>query len=586
MPSTGDFESTVPRIPGGLIHTYLGYDPKNFPSPTAPPPDLASAAFEHMLAFGSMRHLSEEELTRAIHLDPSMFPRLGPSLDQLMAMLEERKRKILSTYETDKVQQTALKAFDDAAASASPPANMRDAFARMVREEQLADLERLWFRQKDDTSEFFRQLVSLMERLGDKYQIDELLSKYQFTGATPMTVPEAIAVKEELEIIDKLLEQLKEASKTAQLAIIDMEELSQFADESAMEDLNKLQEQVDDYLREQARAQGLEFTREGYQLTPQAFRVFQRKLLQEIFSELSAARSGRHTGPVVGEGAVEIERTKDYEFGDSVAHMDTVQTVINGVARESGKARSSRSDEDARRSRLHLSMDDITIHHTRNNPKCATMVLMDMSGSMRYDGQYINVKRMALALDGLIRSEYPGDFLGFVEMSTFARRRQVSELPALLPKPVSVHTPVVRLKADMSNPDISELRLPQHFTNIQHALSVSRQVLSVQDTPNRQVILITDGLPTAHFEGPELFLLYPPDPRTEEATMREAMLCKREGITINIFLLPNWNQTSEDVQFAQRMAEATSGRVFFTGGRDLDRYVVWDYVKQRRKVIG
>jgi uncharacterized protein with von Willebrand factor type A (vWA) domain len=108
----------------------------------------------------------------------------------------------------------------------------------------------------------------------------------------------------------------------------------------------------------------------------------------------------------------------------------------------------------------------------------------------------------------------------------------------------------------------------------------------VQYTANRQIILLTDGLPTAHFEGPELFLLYPPDPRTEEATMREAMLCTRAGITINIFLLPSWWQSSEDVSFAHRIAEQTGGRVFFTAGNDVDRYVLWDYVTRRRKIIG
>ena len=82
-----------------------------------------------------------------------------------------------------------------------------------------------------------------------------------------------------------------------------------------------------------------------------------------------------------------------------------------------------------------------------------------------------------------------------------------------------------------------------------------------------------------------LYLLYPPDPRTEEATLREAHLCAREGITINIFLLSTWNQTSEDVQFAYRMAESTRGRVFFTAGRELDRYVVWDYVSRRKSII-
>ena len=99
------------------------------------------------------------------------------------------------------------------------------------------------------------------------------------------------------------------------------------------------------------------------------------------------------------------------------------------------------------------------------------------------------------------------------------------------------------------------------------------------------MILITDGLPTAHFEGQHLYLLYPPDPRTEEATMREGAVCKREGITINLFLLPSWSQSSEDIQFSHRLAEQTGGRVFFTAGRDLDRFVVWDYVNRRRSII-
>ncbi|MFM7151378.1 MAG: hypothetical protein ACKO23_16200, partial [Gemmataceae bacterium] len=141
------------------------------------------------------------------------------------------------------------------------------------------------------------------------------------------------------------------------------------------------------------------------------------------------------------------------------------------------------------------------------------------------------------------------------------------------------------LRADMSNPDVQEMQIPPHFTNIQHGLSLARKFLSTQDTPNRQVILITDGLPTAHFEGEMLFLLYPPDPRTENATLREAHFCAREGITINIFLLQSWNQTSEDVQFAYKMAESTKGRVFFTAGKDLDRFVVWDYLARRKSII-
>src|SRR6202007_1374429 len=98
-----------------------------------------------------------------------------------------------------------------------------------------------------------------------------------------------------------------------------------------------------------------------------------------------------------------------------------------------------------------LKTEDIVIHKTRNNPKAASAVLLDMSGSMRYDAQYVNVKRMGLALDGLIRSEYPGDFLQFIELYTFAKARRLSEIATLMPRPVTLFDPVVQLKADMSN---------------------------------------------------------------------------------------------------------------------------------------
>ena len=558
---------------GGVIHTYQKYDPKNFPSPTQPPPDLVSPAFEHMLTFGSMRRLSDEELARAVRLDPSQIAGLGPSLEALMEMLKERKRKILETYETSAALKQARHDYRSLGGNINPPKRLRHQFERAFEEEQIRELERVWYQAGDDSSQFARQLVQLVDKLGDKYQVDELAAKYEFTGRTKMTVPEALQVKEELETIDRLLQQLEEAAKTAQIGIIDMEALSEYAEPGDMDQLESLRQQVEDYMREMAERQGLERGERGYQLTPKSYRIFQSKLLEKIFSNLQAARSGRHQGPVVGEGAVELQQTKAYEFGDSVANMDIPTSLVNTMIR-SGPGLPMR-----------IKPEDIEIHRTRNTPKCATVVLMDMSGSMRYDGQYINVKRMGLALDGLIRTEYPGDYLQFIEMYTFAKPRRSSELAMLMPKIPTIHSPVVRKYADMSNPDISEALIPPHFTNIQHALQMARQFLARQDTPNRQVILITDGLPTAHFEGEILYLLYPPDPQTETATMREGQLCSREGITINIFLLPNWSQSSEDIQFAYRLAESTKGRVFFTAGRDLDRYVVWDYVNRHRSIV-
>ena len=561
------------NTPGGVIHTYQRYDPKSFPSPTQPPPDLVSPALEHMLMYGSMRELTEEELARAVHLDPSQIAGLGPSIEGLIAMLQERKRKILEKYETQRAQKEAMQAYREQGEQIDPPKPLHKAFADAFGSEQLRDLEMLWYRAGEDRSKFARQLVQLIERLGDKYQVDELAGKYAFSGRTPLTVPEALAVKEELEKIDELLKQLEEARETAQVGLIDLDTLSEFAEPGDIDNLSALQQQIQDLMREMAARQGLEFERGQFRLTPQAMRLFQGRLLERIFSQLQPSRSGRHAGPVVGEGAVELQQTKPYEFGDSITNMDLAQSFTNALVR-SGPGLPIR-----------LKGEDIVIHRTRNNPKCATAVLMDMSGSMRYEGQYINVKRMALALEGLIRREYPGDYLQFIEMYTFAKPCTAAEIVGLMPKPVTIGDPYVNLWADMSRDDISEYQIPPHFTNIQHAMQLGRRFLSAADTPNKQLILITDGLPTAHFEGQNLHLIYPPSRRTEKATLREAMLCHREGITINIFLLPSWSQSREDVQFAYKLAESTTGRVFFTAGRDLDRYVVWDYLARRREII-
>lgn len=571
------------RTPPGLIHTYLAYDPKTFPSPTAPPPDVASAALDHMLTYGSLRHLSEEDLANAVKLDITQIAGLGPSLDALIAMLEERKRRILETYEVESALKDAQRRYESSTREARPPREHRDRFHSATRSQQIRDLERLYEDLRDDTSDFANDILRVAERLGDLYQVEQLLAGYTFTGTTRTDATRALELKEELESIDELLRQLKEALKNARLAIIDMDELARFASEEQMEGLAEMHERARELLRQLAQQQGLEESSRGYTLTPKALRLFQNRLLTEIFDSLQASRTGRHQGPIEGDGAVELPATRPYQFGDPVSSMDVTQTFINAAVR--------RADEDSRAPHagagggVAFGPEDIEIHRTRNNPRCATAVLLDMSGSMRFDGQYISAKKMALALDGLIRREYPGDYLEFIELYSLAKRRHISELPSLMPKPVTIRQPVVRLRADLSDPELPESQIPPHFTNIQRGLQLARQMLSVQDTPNRQVILITDGLPTAHFEGSMLYLLYPPDPRTEEATMREARLCARDGITINLFLLPNWSQSEEDIKFGHRLAESTGGRVFFIAGNDLSRVVLWDYVKGRRRIL-
>ena len=529
---------------------------------------------EHMLQYGTMSHLTEEQLARAIRLTPEQFAKLGPGIDQIQAILDDRRRKILQKYETDSVQKLAKSVFRNIAQEVQPPIPLTARFREAVQHEQLYDLERLWYAAGNDTGPFARGLVRTMRHLADKYQIDELASRYYFTGKQALTIEEALAIKEELDKIEELLEQLDEARETAQIAILDMDQLKDLVPDQFTHTLKEMQRTIENYVREMAGQQGVEYDGKQFRLTPKAYRVFQNKLLARLFGKLEASRSGRHQGNVIGEGAVELQQTKPWEFGDSVTQMDIPQTMINAMVRQGNDMP------------IRLRPEDIVVHRTRNTPRCATAVVMDMSGSMRYDGQYINVKRMALALDGLIRSEYPGDSLDFIEMYSFAKSRRSGEIATLMPKPVTLFDPVVRLRIDMADDRVSEHMVHQHFTNMQHALRLARQLLARKSTANKQIVVITDGLPTAHFDNSELYLLYPPHLATEQATLREARLCQKQGITINMFLVPGRSQTEADIRFAYEIAESTKGRVIFTSGGNLDRYVIWDYLERKREILG
>ena len=563
------------RSPGGVIHTYQRYDPGQFPSPTSPPPDMVSGAFDHMLAWGNRRKLTEEELARAIKIDPSQIAGFGPSLEAIRRLLEERKAKILATYEIQKALRESGSRCEQGAATIRLPAAQQTFFDTAMAERQLYDLERLWYRLDREGHPTAGRLVPLIESLGILYQIEELDARYTFTGTESVTPEKAVEIKQELEKIDDLLKQLEEAEENGQIYVIDTEALAEFVEEADLGELEQLQQQVSDYLKQVAEEQGLDGREGQVELGPEAYRIFQSKLLERIFSKLESSRTGRHQTLVAGEGSVELQSTVPYTFGDSITQMDIPQSFTNAILRSQSRGEP-----------LRLSGDDIVVHRTRNTPKCATAVIMDMSGSMRYEGQYINVKKMALALQGLITREYPGDWLSFFEMFTHAAPCKPNQIINLLPKPVTINDPVVRYRIDMSRPEVSEVQLPPHFTNIQHALQLARLNLANQDTPNRQIVLITDGLPTAHYDEEWLYLLYPPDPLTEEATLREALLCKQAGITINFFLIPSWSQSEEDIRFAYRVAESTEGRVFFTAGSDLDRFVVWDYLEKKREILG
>lgn len=137
---------------------------------------------EHMLAYGNLRDLTPEELAGAIHLDPSMFPSLGPSLGSLIAMLERRKKEILERFDVEPSRKAAAQAYRESVRESQPPQQFRGDFERAAKAEQIRELERLYEAQKDDTSPFAGDLMGVIGSLADKYQIEQLSGRYAFTG--------------------------------------------------------------------------------------------------------------------------------------------------------------------------------------------------------------------------------------------------------------------------------------------------------------------------------------------------------------------------------------------------------------------
>ncbi len=202
--------------------------------------------------------------------------------------------------------------------------------------------------------------------------------------------------------------------------------------------------------------------------------LFQSKLLEQIFSQLEAGRAGRHDGDIIGEGAVETQRTQPYEFGDSLANLDLTSSLTNALIRDPV----SRP--------IRFQSRDLVVHQHANHPMCATMVLMDMSGSMRYGGMYINVKRMALHR----RADPPRLPLAIFCSSSRWRPCQAQDFGRSRhthAQTVTIYDPIVRLRADLSDPEISESQIPPHFTNIQTCVAHFAAVSSATTaTPNKQ----------------------------------------------------------------------------------------------------
>lgn len=308
---------------------------------------------------------------------------------------------------------------------------------------------------------------------------------------------------------------------------------------------------------------------------PKGVKRIETKALDELFQITRKDTVGKHPSDFKGAGQVRHDDSKPYEYGDPVANLNLHETIKNAVIREHHE--NARQPNDP--VRLNLKEEDFVVYDTEYQTSCATVLLIDMSGSMARYGKYYQAKKVALALQGLVRSRYTEDSLKIIGFYTYASPLTERGLLMSAPKQVSIFDSRVFLRVPLDNPPDF---VPEHFTNIQAGLKFARQHLQKQSAANKQIICVTDGEPTAHLEKRDLVLQYPPCERTAKYTLQEVQACAALGIQISTFALIEDYFYLGLQNFVDQMAKTAHGVAIYCGAGDLGGCVLEGFVKGRR----
>ena len=390
-----------------------------------------------------------------------------------------------------------------------------------------------------------QEMNRLGQNLGALIPPEQWQRGYQFSGDESLTLEQAMRLMDRLGEYDELESQFREVRDWNDLAGLDDDKIRDLLGEEEGEQLEQLR-QLARMLEE---AGYIRQTRRGYELTPQGVRKIGEKALTDIFADLKRDQVGQHDLRREGGAGDRTDVTKAYEFGDPFL-LDIPKTIMNAVQRGEGPSADAPG--------VRLSPRDFEVYRTEYTTRSATVLMVDMSRSMLYNGCFNAAKRVALALDSLIRGKYPRDHLSIIGFSYLAKEIKPGDLPSI---------------------DWNEYN---YGTNMQHGFQLARQVLGRQKGANRQIIVITDGEPTAHFDNGHVRFSYPPTPRTFQETLREVVRCTRDGITINTFML---ERSPYMVQFINDLMRINTGRVFVATPDRLGEYILVDYVANKRKFV-
>jgi uncharacterized protein with von Willebrand factor type A (vWA) domain len=406
------------------------------------------------------------------------------------------------------------------------------------------------------TPEQRAQLQQLSDQLLDdmdlRWQLDQLgghlqqmfpqmgwEQSYDFEGQDPMGFAQAMQAMQDLGDLDQLENLLRNASNPGALAEADLDRVRDLMGHDAARSLERLAQ-----LTKMLEDAGLIEQKEGrLELTPKGLRAIGSNALRDLFSKLTKDALGQHEVSHLGLGHERTYDTKPYEFGDPF-QLDLHRTIRNAL-RRSGPG-----------TPVKLDPDDFEIERTEHVTRSSTVLMLDLSLSMPMRDNFLPAKKVAMALHSLISSQFPRDYLGLVGFSETARILTAQQLP--------------EVSWDFV-----------YGTNMQHGFVLARQLLGRQ-TGTKQIIMITDGEPTAHVTASgDVFFNYPPVRETVEATLREVVRCTREGIRINTFML---DATSSLKAFIEQLTEINRGRAFFTTPETLGDYVLVDFIQHKRQL--
>ena len=539
------------------------------------------AALLQSLQQQAMDTLFQSLLQRLQNMTSADQQRLRHMLEDLNRLLEQREwgedgdfDEFLNKHR-DMFPDGAPESLDELLEQLARNMQAMQSLLNSMSDEKRQELQRLMQRVFGD-AQLQQAMADLMQYLQAYMQQEGLGERLPFQGEGELPLQEALRLIERLQGMERLEDTLERVLWGADPQQIDDAQVRQLMGEEAHGQVQALKD-----LAEQLQQKGyIRKSKDRLELTARGIRQIAQKAMLDIFASMRRDQFGKHGATRHGASGQRLEETKAYVYGEPF-DIHLARTVMNAVLRTAASPP------------LRLAPQDFEVYGSESVSRCSTVLLLDMSGSMERFSRFAAAKKVALALHALIRTQFPRDTLHMVGFFTYAQELKLEDLPYLTPKPFGFfpymysdmyQNPMgyLDLQIEAADAVAGRVEVPQAFTNIQAGLQVATQLLTRQHAANKQVILITDGEPTAHIRDRKICLEYPPSQRTLLETLKEVKRCTRQGITINTFML---GQDYYMERFVNELTKINRGRAFFTSPENIGDYILVDYLSNRRKKI-